>query len=624
MASANADGDISLWDLDERRLIHVMRGAHDGLIPSIDFLRKQPILLSSGADNAVKEWIFDSLDGVPRLLKQRSGHYGPPQSIRYYGEDGRVILSAGRDQALRYFSVTRDSQNVELSQGSLERAAKLKRMNVRDLRLPCITQFSADPARQKDWDNILTCHLNDPRVFTWSIKRKAIGKHAIPLNDGAIAKAVAVSACGNFGFIGTSAGYVDVINMQSGRHRKRLEGHERTVTAVQCDRINHFVYTAGLDKTVKVWDFATSKLIASIQLPSSVSTLLLHRDSDLLAAACDDMVIRVIDAESHKVVRLFAGHENRITDIAFSPDGRWLVSASLDGTIRTWDLPTGYMIDGFRVPSVPISLAFSPTGDFLATSHMDSPGIFLWSNRTQFTGIDIQPIRGEDLAAASLPTSAMGHDEDDSKDSGEAEAREQERLAATETSMYLTPEKLTEDLVTLSSMPKSKWQTLLNLEIIKKRNKPKEPPKAPEKAPFFLPSVRDMSKGFAENDGDDGAEDAELRARFGAGDGPVKSSIHTTSGGGLASIKTALSLKLEKAAQTKDYAPVMNYLQSLNPSGVDYELRSLTVDSNLTDFVAFLEMLDHHLATKRDFELVQVYLNVFLRIHSDIITNNPE
>lgn len=38
-------------------------------------------------------------------------------------------------------------------------------------------------------------------------------------------------------------------------------------------------------------------------------------------------------------------------------------------------------------------------------------------------------------------------------------------------------------------MPRSKWQTLLNLETIKQRNKPKEAPKAPERAPFFLPTL---------------------------------------------------------------------------------------------------------------------------------------
>ena len=49
------------------------------------------------------------------------------------------------------------------------------------------------------------------------------------------------------------------------------------------------------------------------------------------------------------------------------------------------------------------------------------------------------------------------------------------------------------DLVTLSLLPKSQWQSLVNLDIIKMRNKPIEPPKKPEKAPFFLPTLPSLS-----------------------------------------------------------------------------------------------------------------------------------
>ncbi|KAE8685641.1 Mannosyl-oligosaccharide 1,2-alpha-mannosidase MNS2 [Hibiscus syriacus] len=49
------------------------------------------------------------------------------------------------------------------------------------------------------------------------------------------------------------------------------------------------------------------------------------------------------------------------------------------------------------------------------------------------------------------------------------------------------------ELVTLSLLPKSQWQSLINLDIIKVHNKPIKPPKKPEKAPFFLPSASSHS-----------------------------------------------------------------------------------------------------------------------------------
>ncbi len=57
-----------------------------------------------------------------------------------------------------------------------------------------------------------------------------------------------------------------------------------------------------------------------------------------------------------------------------------------------------------------------------------------------------------------------------------------------------------EEMISLSSLPKSRWQTLLNIETIKKRNKPKEAPKAPEKAPFFLPTLPGATPTFTKND----------------------------------------------------------------------------------------------------------------------------
>lgn len=64
------------------------------------------------------------------------------------------------------------------------------------------------------------------------------------------------------------------------------------------------------------------------------------------------------------------------------------------------------------------------------------------------------------------------------------------------TDIYTTPDQLSEGLLTLSLLPRSRWQTLLNLDTIKARNKPKEPPKAPAAAPFFLPTVQGLETRF--------------------------------------------------------------------------------------------------------------------------------
>jgi U3 small nucleolar RNA-associated protein 21 len=143
------------------------------------------------------------------------------------------------------------------------------------------------------------------------------------------------------------------------------------------------------------FDFHSAALEHTLVLPSNAVALALHRDSGLLAVVCDDLLVRVVDVETHRVVRELGGFGGRILDVvrsvrsarravltrapqAFSPDARWLVASALDGAVRTFDVPSGRLLDAFRAPSAAVSVAFSPTADFLATAHVDSVGIFLW------------------------------------------------------------------------------------------------------------------------------------------------------------------------------------------------------------------------------------------------------
>jgi WD40 repeat protein len=57
LASGSSAGHIALWDLNAGgRLIHIIRGAHDGAVSSIAWVPNQPLLISSGDDNSVKVW----------------------------------------------------------------------------------------------------------------------------------------------------------------------------------------------------------------------------------------------------------------------------------------------------------------------------------------------------------------------------------------------------------------------------------------------------------------------------------------------------------------------------------------------------------------------------------------
>lgn len=96
MAAGGTAGVITLWNLEEKRLQTIIRDAHDAPLLSLHFFAGEPRLMSSAADNSVKQWLFDAPDGSGRLLRFRSGHSKPPATVRYYG-DGTRLLSAGEN-----------------------------------------------------------------------------------------------------------------------------------------------------------------------------------------------------------------------------------------------------------------------------------------------------------------------------------------------------------------------------------------------------------------------------------------------------------------------------------------------------------------------------------------------
>jgi WD40 repeat protein len=108
-------------------------------------------------------------------------------------------------------------------------------------------------------------------------------------------------------------------------------------------------------------------------------------DGKILAAARS--VISLWDVESGKAVKTLEGHQDFVRALAFSPEGGRLASASMDKSVKVWNLSEGKEIlalkpEGFAFyadgewVTAPIRLpataaAFSPDGKWLATTGAD-------------------------------------------------------------------------------------------------------------------------------------------------------------------------------------------------------------------------------------------------------------
>ncbi|KAK5653900.1 hypothetical protein OQA88_7825 [Cercophora sp. LCS_1] len=711
MATATSlGGDVTFWDLNKGgRIMGVLRSAHNppsrtgtevrGGISKIEFLPGQPVIMTSGLDNSLKSWIFDEtpFSPVPRLLHIRSGHAAPVSCLQFLPSDfdgaeggNKWLLSAGQDRSLWGWSLRRDGQSTELSQGNIRSKARKAGMlagslnghglttTLDDLKAPEITCIASSlnrdggigamPGKQAIWDkgndktrpsnaelsattgweSVVTAHKNDPWARTWFWGRKKAGRWAFKTGDGEHVSTVTVSQCGSFALVGSAGGSIDVYNLQSGRHKQRfpskltpaqlrqvklqqlktldkvnqLQSRSRTsftpgtgrhtaaVTGLVIDPLNQTVISCSLDGRIKFWDFVAGNLIDEINWApmAKITACRYHAANDLIAFSCDDHSIRVVDVETRQTIRELWGCRRAINDFCFSNDGRWIVAASQDSTIRVWDLPTSHLIDAFRLEHPCTALAFSTSGEFLAGSSEGELGVQVWTNRTLFRHVPTRQISEAEIGEVAAPT-ASGEG-----GKGLLEAAFEEDVSTEEDDTVSVPvvDQLNREMMTLSLVPKSRWQTLLHIDLIKQRNKPKEAPKAPEKAPFFLPSVgmdplgKDLETAATEK------KEEEGRSRITMMDRTRKEEVFTG--------------KLLRGGSERNYDDFVEHLKSLSPSTADLELRSLSMgegdDEESNELLHFIRALTSRLVARRDYELTQAWMTVFLRLHFDLIMEN--
>jgi U3 small nucleolar RNA-associated protein 21 len=728
MATAStASGDVTLWNLNNGgRKSGVLRAAHaqptestPGGTSRVEFLSGQGILVTSGLDNSLKTWILDEtpFNPVPRILHERRGHGAPITNLEFLpvGSDGaddtgKWLLSGSKDRSLWGWSLRRDGQSQELSQGAVQKKAKKQgllsgtRDPFHDLKCPPITSMAcslnrdggmgaipgkhpiwqqggkgkkvdAEVAASTGWESVLTAHENDKKARTWFWGRKRAGRWAFETGDGGNVTSIAMSPCGTFGLVGSEKGGIDMFNMQSGIHRQRFparltpmqakqlkldvvkyglieegEGkqkfyrgqgkHGSAVVGVAVDSLNKTVLSAGADGKVKFWDFTTGLLLSQIDWSSSVgiSSMRFHRSSDLAAFACTDTCIRVVDITTQKLIRELRPSRSplpelaslRFSDFTLSDDGHW-IAACAGPFVFLWDLPTGHLVDAFRLSAPCATLAFSPTGEFLATATSASVGVDIWTNRSLFTHVPTRHITATEFSAilTSTPsTTPTASGETGSNLLALIPGNSEEEIATTTNESDLDDQLppldetayLTSTLQSLSLIPRSRWQTLLHLDLIRHRNAPIAPPTKPEKAPFFLPSLRDREKGLVAVPTTSGGKDTSAAA--GGELLTIERSRVLQSGlnNGSASSESEFSRLLRSISPTSSdddgIEAFITHLKTLSPARADLEIRSLAGEGEHTSFIlALTEWMER----KRDFEAVQVWIGVWLRVHSDVV-----
>ena len=128
--------------------------------------------------------------------------------------------------------------------------------------------------------------------------------------------------------------------------------------------------TASRDKTAKLWDAASGKLLASFDHQGRVLQGVFSPDGTRILTASADMTAKLWDAASGKLLASF-GHQGRVLRAAFSPDGARILTASADHSAKLWEAASGKLIASFDHQGEVNDAAFSPDGARILTASKD-------------------------------------------------------------------------------------------------------------------------------------------------------------------------------------------------------------------------------------------------------------
>ncbi|KAF0153925.1 MAG: (Myosin heavy-chain) kinase [Syntrophaceae bacterium] len=371
-----------LWDLSTCSL----RRTYEGMSDSSRSVAVSPdgkYVFSQSGDMPLKLWEMETGKIVKEIQTRNL------VDAAAFTPDGKFVLTGENDGTLKLWDVSRKSSGIlagDIVKGSAAEKAKL---------LPGDIIVSIDGVAMDTWSLFLSIIQTSPgKTLAFVVRRgnetfqanmapaattvedrdgkkRTVGRVGITLGNEKSAnvfqghqkaiKSLAVSSDGRYAVSATGYDPAKLWDVETGKEIRTFLNinailkKTENASLVDISQDGRRVITAGFAYNappIKLWDRATGEMIrsfgdASHSKSSWIWDLAFTPDGRFAVSAGGDNIIRLWDVDRGAEVRSFEGHGGAIRSIAVSRDGKRLLSASNDGTARLWDIATGREIAQF-------------------------------------------------------------------------------------------------------------------------------------------------------------------------------------------------------------------------------------------------------------------------------------
>ncbi len=139
--------------------------------------------------------------------------------------------------------------------------------------------------------------------------------------------------------ISDKEGKIKLFDINKKEFLSEWEAHKKNISVISINQ--GFIFTGSYDFKVKMWDIETGELKGTFEHDNIITSISISRDGRYLLTGSYDNTARFWDLDTHECIYSFS-HENYINMVQISPNKKLLVTCSDDG-IKIWNSKTGQL-----------------------------------------------------------------------------------------------------------------------------------------------------------------------------------------------------------------------------------------------------------------------------------------